>query len=375
VYRGMAGGEIGLYRTLGPLTFFNDSSLANGQGFTYKVQAISELGDGEMSGEASAIPSTVSMASTGLTAIRGNGNVSLSWSAPSNDGGSAITGYAVYCGLTEGGETYLATVSGTSFKVNDLTNGQSYFFRVAAVNVRGNWTLSSEVTATPATVPGLPTSLTATVTVGKVALSWSVPSGNGGLTIDGYEVYRGTTADKMVKIANVTVLDFMDESGVQGIEYLYKVTCHNALGEGAGVSLSATSLYPPPAPTGVNIVRNGNSAVINWAMPTGNSTSGPASMFAIYRTDASGQEVLIALVNDTEARTYTDTTAPEGTANYRVQAVYGDQVGFVASQSSGATLPAKEAGTDLFLPIAALLALAAIMVLVLVAKKRNEKEQ
>ncbi len=375
VYRSLAGGEMALYQTLGPVTFFNDSSLANGQGFVYKVQAISELGIGEMSEEISAIPSTTPASPTGLVAIRGNGNVSLNWTAPSNDGGSAIVGYAIYCGLAEGSETYRATVAGMSFTVNDLMNGQTYYFRVAAVNVRGNGTLSSEATATPATVPGLPTGLIATPTVGKVALSWTVPSSDGGLTIVGYNVYRGIASGTMVKIANVTALNFTDETGVQGVAYVYKVTCHNAEGEGVGTSMSAASLYPPPAPTSVNIVRNGNSAVIDWTMPAGNATSGVASRFAIYRTDASGQEVLIALVNDTEARTYTDTAAPEGTANYRVQAVYGDLAGFEASQSTGATLPAKAAGMDWFLPIVALMAFAAVLVLFLVAKRRKKKEQ
>ncbi|HEY3419253.1 MAG TPA: fibronectin type III domain-containing protein [Methanomassiliicoccales archaeon] len=374
LYRGIATGELTPYQTLGPLTFFNDSSLVNGLGYIYKVQAISSLGLGEMSGELSATPSAAPTAPTGVIAIRGNSNVSLSWTAPSNDGGSVISGYALYCGSAEGSETYRIAVSGTKFTFDGLTNGLPYFFRVAAVNVRGNGTLSSVATATPATVPGLPADITATPAVGKVALSWSAPLGNGGLTIEGYNVYRGTTAGTMVKIANVTLLKYTDESGVQGIEYWYKVSCSNAEGEGAGISVSATSLYPPPAPTSVNIERSGSSAVIKWDMPVANATSGPVSSFAIYRIDASGNEVLIAMVNDSEARTYTDTTAPDGTANYRVQAVYGDLAGFEASQSTGVTLPAKAAGTDLFLPIAALLAFAAILVLFLVARRRKKEQ-
>ena len=44
----------------------------------------------------------------GLTATPGNSQVSLSWTAPANNGGSAVTSYKVYEGTTSGGETFLA---------------------------------------------------------------------------------------------------------------------------------------------------------------------------------------------------------------------------------------------------------------------------
>jgi PKD repeat protein len=92
---------------------------------------------------------------TGLTGSPGNGQVSLSWTAPANNGGVAISGYRVYRGTTSGGETLVTTggCSGlgavTSCTDTGLTNGQKYYYEVSAVNALGEGNKSTEATATP----------------------------------------------------------------------------------------------------------------------------------------------------------------------------------------------------------------------------------
>src|SRR5215472_9397927 len=93
---------------------------------------------------------------TGLTGSPGNGQVSLSWMAPANNGGVNISGYRVYRGTASGGETLVTTggCSGlgavTSCTDTGLTNGQKYFYEVSAVNALGEGNKSNEATATPA---------------------------------------------------------------------------------------------------------------------------------------------------------------------------------------------------------------------------------
>jgi len=85
---------------------------------------------------------------TGIGAAGGNGQVSLSWSAS-----SGATSYNVYRGTSSGGEsgTPVATgVTSTSYTNTGLTNGTTYYFKVAAVNSNGTSGLSNEASATPA---------------------------------------------------------------------------------------------------------------------------------------------------------------------------------------------------------------------------------
>jgi hypothetical protein len=98
-------------------------------------------------------PPTVPGAPTALNATAGNTQVALSWTTPSSDGGSAITGYDVYEGTSAGAEGTTAVntsfLSGTSYAVTGLTNGTKYFFTVEAVNAVGNSPASNEASATP----------------------------------------------------------------------------------------------------------------------------------------------------------------------------------------------------------------------------------
>ena len=80
----------------------------------------------------------------------GNGSVSLTWSAPSSNGGASVTDYAVYRGLASGGESLLTTTGGAlTFTDTGLTNGTTYFYKVAAINSAGTGSLSNEVSAKP----------------------------------------------------------------------------------------------------------------------------------------------------------------------------------------------------------------------------------
>jgi len=66
--------------------------------------------------------------------------VTVSWTAPSSDGGAAITGYKVTA--APGGATG-TTTGATSVVVKGLTNGKPYTFTVTATNPAGTGTASA----------------------------------------------------------------------------------------------------------------------------------------------------------------------------------------------------------------------------------------
>ena len=124
----------------------------------------------------------------------GQGNVRLTWSAPSATGGVPITDYVVQRSWN-GGATWTSMSDGfgtqRSFLVTRQTIGATYQFRVAARNSVGWGPASNVVSATPqGTIPSAPRSLAATAGPGRVHLTWSVPSTNGGLPITDYVVQR-----------------------------------------------------------------------------------------------------------------------------------------------------------------------------------------
>ena len=100
---------------------------------------------------------TVPISSIGLTANSGNGQVTLRWNTPQNTGGAPIVRYEYR--WAESGGAFSAWVSVApaegSATVRELTNGQTYMFRVRAVNALGNGAVVTlEATPSPSTGRG-----------------------------------------------------------------------------------------------------------------------------------------------------------------------------------------------------------------------------
>ena len=132
------------------------------------------------------------------TASAGNASATVRWTAPGDNGGSAITGYSVRVLNTaehQVGALRPAGAAATSLIVTGLTNGTSYHFQVAATNSVGTGAFSaSSNTVTPAgaTVPGAPVIGTPTAGAAGGSLTaiarWTPPTSTGGSAITGYVV-------------------------------------------------------------------------------------------------------------------------------------------------------------------------------------------
>jgi LPXTG-motif cell wall-anchored protein len=80
----------------------------------------------------------------------GDRQASLIWQPSADDGGSSVTSYRVYRGISSGAESLLTTLGNVqSFVDTDLINNQTYYYKVSAVNAAGESALSMEVSVTP----------------------------------------------------------------------------------------------------------------------------------------------------------------------------------------------------------------------------------
>ena len=123
------------------------TGLVNGTTYTLQVRAVNLFGAGALSAPSNAVtPSGLPGAPSGVTAVRGDTTVALSWTAPAGDGGSAVTGYSVVVRI---GTTVVRTDTlvgtATSAAIGGLSNGTAYRFAVRAVNANGSGPLSRPV--------------------------------------------------------------------------------------------------------------------------------------------------------------------------------------------------------------------------------------
>jgi hypothetical protein len=226
------------------------TGLVNGTSYTFTVTATNAAGDSLASLPSPAItPSTVPGVPTGVTAVAGNTEAMVSWTAPTDGGGSVITGYTV---SSEPGGATVTTTGDTTATVAGLSNGTSYTFRVRATNVDGDSaaSLASEpVTPTaPMTVPEAPVGVVAVAGTADAVVTWEAPPSDGGSPITGYSVTaapegvapEGVTATVTMpgdRVATVTGL-------VAGTSYTFTVTATNVMGESLPSLPSAAMPFP-----------------------------------------------------------------------------------------------------------------------------------
>jgi hypothetical protein len=81
------------------------------------------------------------------TATAGNGQATISFTAPASNGGSPITGYSASC--TPGPVSAAGGAAATSITVTGLSNGTLYSCSVRAINAAGTGPASGSVSVTP----------------------------------------------------------------------------------------------------------------------------------------------------------------------------------------------------------------------------------
>ena len=326
VYRGTVPGTyIGpIGSTAAGLLAYNDTTVTPGIQYFYIVRAVNSVGSSLPSNYASGtanIPPTVPSAPLNTMASSGVGSARLTWSPPASDGGSAITNYKVYRGTVSSEETLLVTLGDVlAYTDNGLTNGQTYWYEVSAVNAVGEGARSNEVSATPSTVPSSPRDLHALASDSEVNLSWTAPLYVGPGTII-YHLFRNGSL-----FWSGTAQTYRDIAVTNGFTYSYKVVASNSLGWGLNsTSLMALPLGAPEAPLSLHATIGTGFINLTWSPPS-NDGGSPIQIYKMFRNPVPTPTVPWIINASSGMIWYNDTSVKPGT-NYEYSVIAFNQVG------------------------------------------------
>ena len=241
----------------------------------------------------------------------------------------------------------------------DLTSGQTYYYKVSAVNLVGEGGLSNEASAMTSTVPTAPRDLQAVVGNTTVRLSWTAPSysGPGALT---YHLFR----DGML-VWSGDALEHDDLDLLNSIEYSYTVAAQNSIGWGPNsteVHATPTSQLLPGIPTNFRVTAGNASVHLSWGPPA-SSVFAPITGYKIYKLTNSS---VMALLTFTSGTSYTDDAVTNG-QNYYYQVCACSSVGDGAATEILSAIPQAPAPASPEDNMTSLVLIAAAMAIGIVA--------
>ena len=227
-------------------------------------------------------------APTSVSATATNAQASVSFTAPSNNGGALITSYTV----TSNPGNISATGTVSPITVKGLVNGTSYTFSVIATNATGMTSAASTASSPviPPTLPGAPTNVSALSRNVSAAVSFTAPVDDGGASITGYTV-TSNPAGGVDSNSGTTALTHIVTGLSNGVSYTFSVTATNSVGTGA--SATSNSVIPavtiPDAPTNVTATAGNTQATVSYAAPVNNG--GSAIIFYTVTASPGGKTV------------------------------------------------------------------------------------
>lgn len=208
--------------------------------------------------------------------VSGSRQLTVTWASPSAPADDPVTGYVVTPHL---GSTALAarTVGRVTSAVwTGLAKGKAYTFTVAARNAAGVGATSpaSAAVTVPATAPGAPTAVRATVGNARATVRWTAPADTGGAPLTRYVVTPHAGKKSLAARTVGTATSVVVTGLTNGTAYTFTVAAGNKAGTGKASSPSAsvTPRTVPGRPSAVRGTAGDKRVTLTWKAPaTGGS--------------------------------------------------------------------------------------------------------
>ncbi|WP_419917511.1 fibronectin type III domain-containing protein [Candidatus Poriferisocius sp.] len=249
--------------------------LVNGVAYDFEVRAVNQFGAGPAAGVVGPVTPVGAPAGGALTAVAGDGQVTLAWAA-TNTGASTVTGWQYRMKTAGGGYGSWTAVTGgaaaRSLVVDDLANGRAYIFQVRAVttDVQVIGAAFESDAVTPSAVPPAP-SVKATAGNTMVTLDWSAGAGgvvgesNWAAVVSGWQYRMKTgTAGYGAWVDVAAEVTTREVDGLtNGVAYMFEVRALNRIGAGTAVTATVTPATVPDAPA-VTTTAGDKTVTVSW---------------------------------------------------------------------------------------------------------------
>ena len=214
----------------------------------------------------------------------GDGQVTLTWDAPEDDGGSEITDYQY---RINGRNPWTAITYTDPTNGNDTNAIQDTAGNDVATFTTGMNSVPAVTNNSTITVPGAPTRLIATANGQTIInLYWTTPVSNGGSPITGYRIEISPVFNWTTLVADTTSTSttYSHTGLAAGTTRYYRVSAINANGTGepSNTAKVTTGASVPGAPTDLSATASGTTQIdLSWTAPADDGSS-PITTYGIH---------------------------------------------------------------------------------------------
>ena len=315
VLRSGVWGSVSTQRTLTLVS----QVLRKGESADFRVVAINRAGISVASpavtlSRSTSVPSDV----VSMSATVRDGVVSLTWSAPADNGGSPILRYQVEAKSGSDWRVVGESATATNFRLEGLSPGEAVTLRVRAVTEVGSSAAGFErLVRIPFLVSSAPVSFSVTLDVTRLKFGWLPPEATGGSPVTFYIVTASTNGGVFRTVANVRGTERIAFASLPtpGVTTVYRI---QAVTSGAGnglfsevVSFDMPAIAPSDPSNLSSQIRVGEGIFLRWNAPSSNG----GSPITGYRVEVRSGSSWTSLKELTE----TSFLAPMGPAGVRVQ--------------------------------------------------------